>query len=357
MLVRRIKEYLKMILSDPNYGRIINKMKIKDRKPMIIIIGSPVHGNLGDHAIYLAQEALFHDNYKNMDIVDISMPMYHVLKFQIQKYILQNDLIVVAGGGWMGNLWMHNELVVREIVSTYKNNVVVIMPQTVYFDDKMPNYKQQIKLSKDVYSQHNKLIFALREKASYYFVINNEFISNRNRCLILPDVVLYMDYSLPKLKRDGILLCFRNDREKIVEENCKLEVEKVCTGLTSNVRRIDTVVDRKISKKNRVYQLYSKIDEFKSAKLVITDRLHAMLFAAVTATPCLVLDNKTKKVSGVYEWIRQLEYIVFHKSNNLIENNIKKLYNSEENDYSNQFVKDYYKELINDINVQLREVL
>ncbi|MBQ7221650.1 MAG: polysaccharide pyruvyl transferase family protein [Synergistaceae bacterium] len=45
------------------------------------------------------------------------------------------------------------------------------------------------------------------------------------------------------------------------------------------------------------------------AELVVTDRLHGMLFAAITGTPCVAFDNKTGKVHSVYEWIAGCEYV------------------------------------------------
>lgn len=43
---------------------------------------------------------------------------------------------------------------------------------------------------------------------------------------------------------------------------------------------------------------------FKSAKLVITDRLHGMIFCYLTNTPCLVFQNNNHKVRETYEWIK-----------------------------------------------------
>lgn len=38
---------------------------------------------------------------------------------------------------------------------------------------------------------------------------------------------------------------------------------------------------------------------------MVTDRLHGMIFAYLAGTPCVFLDNKTKKVSGVYNtWLK-----------------------------------------------------
>ena len=55
------------------------------------------------------------------------------------------------------------------------------------------------------------------------------------------------------------------------------------------------------------------MSEFASCKLVITDRLHGMIFSAITGTKCFALDNLSKKVSGGYEWVKDLGYITLCK--------------------------------------------
>lgn len=32
-------------------------------------------------------------------------------------------------------------------------------------------------------------------------------------------------------------------------------------------------------------------DQFRSLQLIVTDRLHGMIFAAITSTPCIVFGN------------------------------------------------------------------
>jgi pyruvyl transferase EpsI len=56
-------------------------------------------------------------------------------------------------------------------------------------------------------------------------------------------------------------------------------------------------------------QLQAKWQEFAASRLVITDRLHAMIFAVITGTACIAVDNKSKKVSGVYEWLQDVPYV------------------------------------------------
>ena len=64
-----------------------------------------------------------------------------------------------------------------------------------------------------------------------------------------------------------------------------------------------------MSRKKILRAAHSLIDF--SMRSLITDRIHGMLFAAVTGTPCIALDNVSKKVSGAYEWIQYLDYIQF----------------------------------------------
>ena len=42
-----------------------------------------------------------------------------------------------------------------------------------------------------------------------------------------------------------------------------------------------------------------------------------MIFATLTGTPCIAFDSISGKVKGVYEWIKDLEYVKF--ANNIEE--------------------------------------
>ena len=60
-----------------------------------------------------------------------------------------------------------------------------------------------------------------------------------------------------------------------------------------------------------------KLNQFASAKFVVTDRLHCMIFCTLVGTPCIAMDNSSKKVKGVYEkWLKDLDYIVFCENEN-----------------------------------------
>lgn len=58
----------------------------------------------------------------------------------------------------------------------------------------------------------------------------------------------------------------------------------------------------------------SKLKEFSNSQIVVTDRLHGMIFAALTGTPCIALNNSDRKVEGVYAWLSDLPFIFFAKN-------------------------------------------
>ena len=68
-----------------------------------------------------------------------------------------------------------------------------------------------------------------------------------------------------------------------------------------------------------------KIREFSEYSLVITDRLHAMVFSALGHTPCIAFDNSSKKVSGVYEWIKDNQFVICVEQKELEISHIKAL--------------------------------
>ena len=110
-----------------------------------------------------------------------------------------------------------------------------------------------------------------------------------------------------------------------------------------------------VSKNNRYDCIRRKMEEFASARLVITDRLHGMVFSAITGTPCIVFGNYNYKVEGTYEWIKYLKYIRFVKSVDEMEKVFSQLYFMERCEYNNspllskfeilaKIVKEYWTE-------------
>lgn len=81
----------------------------------------------------------------------------------------------------------------------------------------------------------------------------------------------------------------------------------------------DTIINQEYysNKYNQDY-INSILNDYRSAKIVITDRLHGMIFAAITGTPCIVLPNANHKISATYNtWLKQSNYIIFLEKSNV----------------------------------------
>lgn len=312
---------------------------------LIFIIATPRHSNLGDHAIVYAELKLLRDIGLAERVVEISNVDYLNNKNLIRQYILNEDILIIDGGGNMGTLWPAEDDKITEIVDTYSNNVIIIFPQTCFYLP-VPESNDRLQRNRKVYQQAKRLIITLRDQASYEFCVNN-FVGVRFICI--PDIVLYInDLEIRKKNhRNGVLLCFRDDLEKVISD---LEIMRVINRLKQQgliYNKTSTLAHNSVSKKHRNSELLKKWDEFSSAKLVITDRLHGMIFAAITGTPCLAIDNLSCKVSGVYNLIPEMRNVRICKNVDEVLKNIEAYYYMEGPKGVDMLVCDEYRQLKN----------
>ena len=123
----------------------------------------------------------------------------------------------------------------------------------------------------------------------------------------------------------------RKDVEKNLTDEKIEEIISIAQESDEHIKFTDTVVDYNISTKDRKKEVSQKLEEFSKAKLVITDRLHGMVFAYLTATPCIVFSNYNYKVEGVYKWIKEkkCDTIIYETEIDKIKEDIEKIYNKQ----------------------------
>lgn len=282
--------------------KIIFKSKKYDKK--FFVFGTPIHGNLGDHAIIYAAQKFLEGNFENYKVIEVDSFLVKWFIGVFKRIIKKDDLIFINGGGFMGSLWLNEEGMVRTVITSFKDNKVIVLPQTIYFSDDESG-KEALEDSRKSYNSNKNLVICCREKFSYDFM-KKEF-PNLN-IMLVPDMVLYLDVNDKKLERNNALFCIRRDKEKV-----NYDFDKIKTYLAEkykfNIDYTDTVVENKIYSKQRENDLNNKLEEFSKYKIIVTDRLHGMVFAYLTHTPCLVFENKSYKVKGLYEWIRKVNYM------------------------------------------------
>lgn len=304
------------------------------------------HNNIGDIAIGVAERRFFEQNFPDVPMHFIYEHVFAAYQKEITRQISPGDVIVLRGGGSIGNTIMH-ERHREEIIRKFTNNLIVSMPQTMCFADTEKGRREKSRAA-EIYTGHQNLLLIAREEKTY---LDMKVTFPKTDVLLTPDVVMTMDYHLPKEKRDGILLCFRSDWEKALTTEDVQRIEATCKNLSCTVERTDMYADCRfipIEKREAVFD--AKIRQFKHASLVITDRLHGMVFCAITGTPCIALSNYNHKVEQTYKWLEALPYVRYCRTVDDAVKSVPQMYNCPRGgDYSPEFTVPYYQRIADEI--------
>lgn len=284
------------------------------------LIGTPNYANLGDLAIADAEMGFLRSVFPGK-VVEIQTGRFWEYADCIRRYgDPERDVICLQGGGNMGDVFAMYEYERIAVIHALRRFRIVIMPQTLSYKD--PS-SPLLRYSQSVYGRHPDLHLFARETRSLKLMRE---AYPKNTVELAPDIVLSLDVSpylekpgdpsAARAERHGIVALLRNDVEKQLDDEGSAIIEQAMqrTGLT--VTHSDTVVhtDSPVMPEDRYGFLSGKLRQMASAQLVVTDRLHGMVFAALTDTPCVVLSNNNHKVRGVYQWIKDLPYVKYAES-------------------------------------------
>lgn len=310
-------------------------------KDYYVLVGTPQHGNLGDQAIALAEYQLFDVCGKNKAIVEIPSEVMSRAVF-LRPWVGKRD-IFINGGGFIGSLWIGEERMIRSVLNSYQENRVIILPQTITFEDSEWGRKVKEE-SIEIYNRHKNLIICAREQKSYE--LGKQIFPNA-KILRVPDMVL--SYKLTEAfeeNRRGAVMCMRSDCEKALSDLDNQRIEAVLRRFYGDeIQHTDTVLEHKVQKQQRSLYVNEKLKQFAAARLVVTDRLHGMVFAALVGTPCIALGNTNGKVKGIYQWIEKFDYVRYIECVDGMEEIVPQLMNLTKCQYDNRHLVEMYEEL------------
>ncbi|MCL2078875.1 MAG: polysaccharide pyruvyl transferase family protein [Oscillospiraceae bacterium] len=303
---------------------------------------SPDYGNLGDHAIAEAERSFV----EGLGYELIEFPLCHHKDFsELARYFVKSDdLILITGGGFLGSLWFDAEKLTRSIIETFTENPIVILPQTVFWEDE-DVWMKEIERTGRVYEEHRNLTICARDNMTYHFL--NRMYTN-SEVLLVPDMVLSLDWACyynSEAVRKNALICLKRDKESILTDEDKEYIHGIAADLCGTAFFADTDKDYPISVTQRKNELGEILNIFRSAEVVITDRLHGMIFAVVMGTPCIILDNCSKKVSSNYEWLRHIPNIKLIENVRLLKNALSEVVSHGVLEYDSSVLSEKYNEL------------
>ena len=232
--------------------------------------------------------------------------------------ITPGDVLVLHGGGNFGDIYPHFQHLRERIIAAFPDNRVVIMPQTVHFDD-----KAELDRSCRAIARHPDLTLFVRDRRSLEIV--RPYFGDRAR--LAPDMAHQLWPSLCEEVAVGVdgraddpLLLLRRDGEKSAIPSGLSGLEDRFTDwdvLVSRRYRLEReVIRRQYAAARRGVRLYDLDEAYFAAMrrevvrvarrlyrhpLWITSRMHGAILGLLLGKPVFALDNSYGKLSSYFE--------------------------------------------------------
>ncbi len=285
-----------------------------------IFIDLPYYKNIGDILIWNGTEAFLKEIKKKC----LYRASFYTFDY---RQLSSSAIIIMQGGGNWGDLWHEHNDFRKEIIKRYPQNKIIILPQTIYYED-----DNNLKNDFECFSHHEKLIVCARDKYSYDIINKNL----NTQVLLLPDMAFFLDITI-KRKITGRSLFFkRNDKElntnisyNIVPKNAevsdwptyekKVFIDKCLARLQywishfypqfsfSKCHRFENFIYFHILR--FVYQ-NAGIKLLCNYDIIFSTRLHAAILGVLLGKEVVFFDNSYGKNSNFYHsWLEDLDNI------------------------------------------------
>ena len=315
---------------------------VKSTSPRCFIFLAADYGNLGDIAITYAQKEFLTDKFPSHKIIEVpASATLNAIK-NLKGSINPEDIITVVGGGNMCDLYGDIELLRLLIVEAFPKNRIILFPQTIDYSN-TKGAKWLLNESRKIYQKHPNLTMCAREAISaksmrhFYPTIDVR---------LTPDIVMSLDMHTKEKREDIVTFCLRSDKEK--QENSEIisKIKLFCKNSGLRFEFHDTHIGNgRFSEEEKYLQLGKLFKQFSRSRLIVTDRLHGMIFAFITRTPAIVIPNSNFKIRGCFQWIKDCGYILYISTLSDIETIGSVL----EAETDNSIIQIKLKELLNDI--------
>ncbi len=308
--------------------------------PYVWLMGVPGHGNLGDHQIAESICEVLHDLAPDVRIQEIGLNEYEGRKEELKSVIRSEDLLIFLGGGFFGNLWPNGDQFRSDVFLNWPDNPKVVFPQSLFYTEDEEG-KQALQRAREIYRGEN-ILLAFRDPVSY------EFAKKEFQCpvFLTPDIVMYSDkrsYSSPD--RKGLLALLRADRERILPEGMEEWIQENFAEKFEKMTFSD-MQGSKVSPKARRVVLDQMLERIGQSEIVVTDRLHGLLFSVITETPCVVFGNVYHKIKAYRSWLETLPYVAYAENKEQLQSCIEQVQNAEHPYYPLEEVRKHYREFL-----------
>ncbi|MBD2231988.1 polysaccharide pyruvyl transferase family protein [Phormidium tenue] len=314
-LFRKLREGLAiLILPLANLIFYFRHQEIAQKKKIIFALTPPAHlNNIGDHAQVIAIRNWLKKHFPNLPVIELDKEESKYYLAALKKLVSDDDLIIFQSGGNLGERGMWTERFRRLLISSFPNNKIVNLPQSIQFSDTQYG-NQEKENTRRIYGEHPDLVMIARDSMSE--IIAQELFS---KALVfkMPDFVLALpprnvskSATAPK-----ILLCLRHDDQSALTDDSRRNIEKLIPYECSS---FDTETDFPIAKKLQEKVVTETLDKFCEFDAIVTDRFHGLIFSIVCRKPCIVVPTVDHKLTYGIQWFSELPFIRLAKNHDEI---------------------------------------
>lgn len=248
-----------------------------------------------------------------MSIID--KKFFSLQEKELRSFINPNTTILMNGGGNFGDLWRINTIKRNNVVSWFKDNIIIFFPQTVNYEK-----KNMISSDSDIYASNKNLIMTFRSFESHRFALEH---FNKTKSLMIPDVSFMIGNIKPLISPlYDILIIRRTDKEskyeKIIWEKSFYDLLRFSYSYLDidwfyykEEINLETMgyFNIKLDSHNSSIYLNKLMEQRKllinkiisQGKVIITDRLHVSIYSVLLGKPHVIVDEKYKKIFNTRE--------------------------------------------------------
>jgi pyruvyl transferase EpsI len=312
---------------------------LKTNKKKIYLMSLFEGGNYGDFAISEGEYRWIDRYFSDYTLVKVSARDYDAIESTVKSVVKEQDIIFFSGGGNFGDLWEGHRNMYR-ISQALPQNIKFLLPNNFAYKETDEKEKNILGDLEKCYQCEN-LYLVYRDSISYEFCKNSVM---KDRVFYYPDMAMLLNYSDKKLARNGkVLICLRVDEEK--RYDIKDDIVEIVSNMGLEYEVTDTYIETIIELEEGTAEFEKYIEFYRKYSMVITDRLHGMIFAAITGTPCVAVDNLTRKVGSVYRWIEDISNIMYKEDGVITAEDIREVYTKGTVNYENDLIWNKMKDL------------
>ena len=278
--------------------KLAQKITDKHTMPRIYFFCTPTHSNLGDQAQLFCWLRLLKEWHPGHEVVCVPTRYRSFATIRtIHKNLQKNDIIYVHSGYLIFD--PHPELpFILDIVRGFYDNKITILPQTVNL---VGEWYQHIVAQ--VFNSHPNLTLYCRDEVS---LENAKKLFPKVEKKLIPDVVTSLigdaEFQYPNSARKGVMLCVRNDGEKLYSDE---QIDNLISRFIGvRVDKSDTTIKAPIWEwsNNREKLIRSMLQRLAEYQVIITDRYHGTIFSQIVNTPVIVISSTDHKLSSGVKW-------------------------------------------------------